>query len=60
MNSKAEEIEDLVEFYRQWPELRSQIFDLIAENKLTMTQKKVIRSMIHVVDCVGPADLKSD
>lgn len=51
-------IDDLVEFYEQWPELRQHVKDLLQTERLDEQQKTVIRSMMHVVDCVGPADLK--
>lgn len=58
MSAQKTPIEDLVEFYEQWPELRQHVKDLLQDDRLDDRQQAVIRSMMHVVDCVGPADLK--
>jgi len=60
MQSEKNGIEDLVEFYNQWPELRVQVQDILMGNALEPEQKEIIRSMMHVVDCVGPADFAGD
>ncbi len=49
--------DDLVEFYNQWPDLRGQIQQLLEDKRLAPEQREIVRSMMHVVDCVGPADL---
>lgn len=58
MTAHQTPIEDLVEFYEQWPDLRKHVQDLLQDDRLDEKQRAVIRSMMHVMDCVGPADLK--
>ncbi len=59
MTEKETQVEDLVEFYEKWPDLRKIAQDLLTDGQLRPDQKSVLRSMIHMVDCVGPADIKS-
>jgi len=60
MQSGKNDIEDLIEFYNQWPELREVVQDILGNDALNLKQKEIIRSMMHVVDCVGPADFSGD
>lgn len=52
-----QEIEDLVDFYRCWPELRGEMLKLQNTTHLTAEQAPILEWMIFVVDRVGPADL---
>ena len=58
MGSNKERLEDLLEFYNQWPDLRAKVVDLLDDPALRNEQKNILRSMMHVVDCVGPADFQ--
>lgn len=60
MGSDKERLEDLLEFYNQWPDLRAKVIDLIDDPALRQDQRSILRSMMHVVDCVGPADLQGN
>jgi hypothetical protein len=53
-------IEDLVDFYKNWPELRSVAVDLRKHCDLCEKDIEVLNWMIRVVDRVGPADLERD
>ena len=58
MGPEKEGLDDLVEFYNQWPDLRAKVIDILDGPALQQHEKSILRSMIHVVDCVGPADLQ--
>lgn len=58
MGPEKEGLDDLVEFYNQWPVLRAKIIEILDGPALQQDEKSILRSMIHVVDCVGPADLQ--
>jgi len=51
------EINDLFEFYRQWPGLRTAMVSLAAAERLTASERMILTSMIAIVDRVGPNDL---
>lgn len=60
MRREKNGFEDLVEFYRQWPDLREKVERMIDCASLEAQDKNILRSMVHIVDCVGPADLQPD
>ena len=51
-------IEDLVDFYKYWPELRSSAVKLKENNTLADKDIDILDWMIRVVDRVGPVDLE--
>lgn len=53
-------ITDMVDFYRQWPNLRPHAIGVIDACALTEDQIEVLRWMIKVVDMVGPQDITRD
>lgn len=55
-----EPIADLVDFYRRWPDLRSEARAMADGTALAPEQREVLDWMIRVVDRVGPADLVED
>lgn len=54
---KEQAIEGLVEFYEHWNTLRCEAIDLSKNSTLSEEQAVMIEWMVHVIDCVGPADL---
>ncbi len=54
------EISDAVDFYRQWPRLRTNAEQLLETRSLDDDDAEVLRWMIKVVDMVGPHDVKRD
>lgn len=59
MGPERRELDDLLEFYNQWPDLRTKMVAVLDGTVLTSEQQKILRAMIHLVDCVGPADLQN-
>lgn len=59
MNSgeKKTNIEDVFDFYTQWPDLRHRIVALKDKGALTPEDQKILGWMIHVMDRVGPSDV---
>lgn len=53
-------IEDLVDFYRQWPDLRPGAETLAARQDLTADEREILCWMIRIVDRVGPSDLSEE
>lgn len=53
-------ITDLVEFYRQWPEMRQQARALQARTDIGEDDREILKWMICVVDRVGPSDLSEE
>lgn len=51
-------IEDLVDFYQRWPELRCQALEIQSEPQLSQSKRDLMEWMIMVIDRVGPADLE--
>lgn len=49
-------IEDLVDFYRRWPELRNEALAISTDGHLSQNRKALLEWMILVIDRVGPAD----
>ena len=49
-------IEDLVDFYTRWPELRKNALAIQSEPRLSADGKVLLDWMIMVIDRVGPAD----
>lgn len=58
MEPEKQKVDDLVAFFHQWPELRAKVNDLLQSPALQEDERTLLRSMIHVIDCVGPADLQ--
>ena len=54
----GEDIQDLVDFYQQWPELREVAMTLSRDGRLDRTERVILQWMVRVVDRVGPVDLK--
>ncbi|MEN8748494.1 hypothetical protein [Marivita sp.] len=54
------EINDAVDFYRQWPKLRGNAEQLLKAQALAKDDVEVLRWMIKVVDMVGPHDIKRE
>lgn len=50
-------IEDLVDFFNHWPEVRGDAVTLRNDKKLTPDQAEILNWMIFIIDRVGPADL---
>ena len=55
---KKIEIGDVFEFYTQWPDLRDRIVALKEGDALTPEDREIVDWMIHVMDRVGPSDLR--
>jgi hypothetical protein len=53
----AHEITDAVDFYRQWPKLRSNAERLLDSRVVMDEDVEVLRWMIKVVDMIGPHDV---
>lgn len=53
----SSEIKDLVDFFGQWPSLRTAAISLQQDPKLDAEQALMLDWMIRVIDRVGPADL---
>lgn len=51
-------IEDLVDFYKRWPELRQEALAIQNAPRLAADKKALLEWMIMVIDRVGPADLE--
>lgn len=51
-------IEDLVDFYKRWPDLRTQAIEIQSEPNLSEGKRDLLEWMIMVIDRVGPADLE--
>jgi hypothetical protein len=60
MPDPQREIEDLVDFYDRWPELRDDICKLRAGEMVTADQAAIVRWMVFMVDRVGPSDLEPE
>lgn len=60
MGPEKDGLDDLVEFYNQWPDLRAKVICILDGPALQQDEKSILRSMMHVVDCVGPADLQGN
>lgn len=52
-----EEVKDLIDFYRLWPDMRNDAVSLQNDPRLEPHHAFMIKWMILVVDRVGPADL---
>ncbi|SDN81936.1 hypothetical protein SAMN05216196_102213 [Lutimaribacter pacificus] len=57
---KDRKINDLVDFYRHWPEVRAQAQNLQARRDIGDDQREILKWMIRVVDRVGPSDLSEE
>lgn len=55
---KKAEIEDVFDFYTQWPELRGRIVALRENGGLAPEDQQILYWMIHVIDRVGPSDVR--
>ncbi|GAA6189782.1 hypothetical protein [Litorivita sp. NS0012-18] len=53
-------IQDLVDFYHRWPELREEAVSVAETCKLEGGQREILGWMIKVIDRVGPADLAKE
>lgn len=53
-------IEDLVDFYKRWPDLRSDAESILEQKTLEPRQRVVLEWMLMVVDRVGPADFQDE
>jgi hypothetical protein len=53
-------IEDLVDFYKYWPELRSDAVKMTKNTTLGDKDVNLLDWMIRVVDRVGPVDLERE
>jgi hypothetical protein len=62
MRNEAAEpaIEDLVDFYKYWPELRPNAIKMTKNNSLGDKDINILDWMIRVVDRVGPVDLERE
>lgn len=60
MTEEKSNLEDLVDFYNQWPILREQVLTLSQGDTLTENQARILQQAFHVVNCVGPQDLIQD
>ena len=58
--ARYEPIEDIVDFYRRWPDLRSEAEQIMTDAQLDEEQKTLMKWMVFVIDRVGPADLEAD
>lgn len=54
----GEQIEDLVDFYQQWPDLRDVAMNMSRDGRLDQKERVILQWMVRVVDRVGPVDLK--
>lgn len=54
------QITDLVDFYRQWPEMRRQACALRDRGDVGEEDREILKWMIRVVDRVGPSDLNQE
>ncbi len=54
----TEDIEDLVDFYQKWPDLRDVAMGLSRDGRLDRRERIILQWMVRVVDRVGPVDLK--
>ena len=54
------DIEDLVDFYNRWPELRPVAMRVQKDNRLGPGERDILNWMILMIDRVGPADLTQD
>jgi hypothetical protein len=50
-------IADVVDFYRQWPELRERAEHLVETREMAQEDAELLRWMIKMVDMVGPNDI---
>lgn len=57
---KTRRIEDLVDFYRHWPEMRRHAQAIRDRGDLGADEQEVLKWMIRVVDRVGPSDLSEE
>ena len=58
--AKERKIEDLVDFYRLWPELRLHAKALGERTDIGAENQEVLKWMIRVIDRVGPSDLSEE
>lgn len=54
----GERIEDLVDFYQQWADLRDVAMNMSRDGRLDQKERVILQWMVRVVDRVGPVDLK--
>lgn len=57
-SAPQETIEDLVDFYKRWPELKQSIVQLEPGDVVDERQKAILEWMTFVIDRVGPVDLE--
>ena len=50
-------IADVVDFYRQWPELRERAEQLVETREMAQEDAELLHWMIKMVDMVGPNDI---
>jgi hypothetical protein len=50
--------EDLIDFYRRWPELRGVAISLSEKTDLSAMQRNLVQWMIKLLDRVGPMDFE--
>lgn len=55
--TSQDEIEDLVDFYQRWPDLRTTAMILSRDERLDPKERTILQWMVRVVDRVGPVDL---
>jgi len=51
-------IDDVVEFYSRWPELRKRVLELAQAEKTGPADGEVLNWMVLIIDRIGPNDLK--
>lgn len=56
ITASEDPIEDLVDFYKRWPDLRDEATRLQRASFLTTEQASILNWMVLVIDRVGPAD----
>ena len=54
------DIEDLVDFYNRWPDLRPVAMRVRTDDRLKPEEQDILNWMILMIDRVGPADLSRD
>jgi hypothetical protein len=55
--TSQDDIEDLVDFYQRWPDLRTTAMILSRDGRLDPKERTILQWMVRVVDRVGPVDL---
>ena len=50
-------IDDVVDFYRQWPSLRLRVQGIVDAPQNDADQAEILNWMIKIIDRIGPNDL---